>query len=126
MKPQCLELFIQDYIACALWSSTGEDDEPLDRRFANRNDDSEVFAPETLKAMREECRKFCEQNSEHIESVDYQLAGHDFWLTRNGHGAGFWDGDWPDPQADILTESSKQFGEVWLYVGDDGLIYQSK
>lgn len=23
-----------------------------------------------------------------------ERIGHDFWLTRNGHGAGFWDGDW--------------------------------
>jgi len=34
-------------------------------------------------------------------------AGHDFWLTRNGHGAGFWDGDWPET-GDALTEASKE------------------
>ena len=28
-----------------------------------------------------------------------EYAGHDFWLTRNGHGAGFWDGDWIAPVA---------------------------
>ena len=30
-------------------------------------------------------------------SIDQcERIGHDFWLTRNGHGAGFWDGDWDD------------------------------
>lgn len=50
-------------------------------------------------------------------------AGHDFWLTRNGHGAGFWDGDWPEPAATILSVASRACGEYELYVGDDGKIY---
>jgi hypothetical protein len=52
-------------------------------------------------------------------------AGHDFALTRNGHGAGFWDGDWPEPAATELTKLSKEYGEVDLYVGDDGLLWAS-
>lgn len=49
------------------------------------------------------------------------MAGHDFWLTRNGHGAGFWDGDWPN--GDTLTDKAKTYGEANLYVGDDGKLY---
>lgn len=49
---------------------------------------------------------------------------HDFWLTRNRHGAGFWDGDYEDTLGERLTEISETFGKVTLYVGDDGLIYQ--
>jgi hypothetical protein len=52
-----------------------------------------------------------------------EQAGYDFWLTRNGHGAGFWDGDWPEPAATYLTKESKKFGTANLYLGDDGLIY---
>lgn len=33
-------------------------------------------------------------------------AGHDFWLTSQGHGAGFWDGGWPK-YGDMLTKLSK-------------------
>ena len=50
-------------------------------------------------------------------------AGHDFWLTRNGHGAGFWDGDWREPYGIALDKLAKSFGEVSLYLGDDGRIY---
>ena len=28
--------------------------------------------------------------------AECERIGHDFWLTRNGHGAGFWDGGWND------------------------------
>lgn len=48
---------------------------------------------------------------------------HDFWLTRCGHGCGFWDGDYGHI-GDRLTEAAKKFGNVDLYVGDDGKIYQ--
>jgi hypothetical protein len=52
-----------------------------------------------------------------------EQAGHDFWLTRNGHGAGFWDGDWPEPHATALDCLSKRMGEIGAYLGDDGLVY---
>jgi hypothetical protein len=46
-------------------------------------------------------------------------AGHDFQLTRNGHGAGFWDGDWK--HGDELTALAKTFGtcSVQFNVDDD-------
>ena len=43
------------------------------------------------------------------ESSILAQAGHDFWLTRNGHGAGFWDGDWPK-YGKMFTEISELFG----------------
>lgn len=36
-------------------------------------------------------------------------AGVDYWLTRNSHGAGFWDGDWPTYGA-MFTKLSKSMG----------------
>ena len=44
--------------------------------------------------------------------VDDQ-AGHDLWLTRNGHGAGFWDRTadvYPPENAQALTEAAEHFG----------------
>lgn len=51
-------------------------------------------------------------------------AGHDFWLTRNGHGAGFWDRDLGSV-GDALTAAAHVWGPIDLYVGDDNLIYGS-
>lgn len=55
-------------------------------------------------------------------SVEDQMA-HDFILTRNHHGAGFWDGDWREPYGAALTQLAHRFGELNSYVGDDGLVY---
>lgn len=118
--------FFQAYIEAALWSSSDERDVPLQNNYGMKD-----IAPETLHKLRENCDNFFAQA--YVKILEHPTAqrwgdrwsqaGHDFWLTHNGHGAGFWDGDWPDPLGDELTELSKQFGEIWLYVGDDGMIY---
>ena len=55
-----------------------------------------------------------------------ELGGHDLWLTRNGHGAGFWDRDdcLPEEARDRLTAAAKKYGEVYLSA-NDGAIYQN-
>lgn len=105
------------YIECALWSSTDENDDPLDRNY-----DETSISSETAAWIVKDCISFYDAMEAHI-THRYTRAGHDFWLTRNGHGAGFWDGDWEEPAASILTQYSKAQGEVSLYVGDDGEIY---
>jgi hypothetical protein len=112
-----LDTFTQAYIEAALFTSTDDDGAPLDDRFG-----IDDIAPETLATMVADCDRF---TTDHFDDIadDYPRAGHDFWLTRNGHGAGFWDGDWPDEVGDRLTQASKAFGEYDLYVGDDGRIY---
>ena len=125
-----LNEFILGYVTCALWSSGGMDDdcEYLDEKY-----DSEDLAEETRKAMEADCEKFIAENEtalsdyeeiigSHPEYSESEKAGHDFWLTRNGHGTGFWDRGTGET-GDKLTEASKGFGEVNLYVGDDGKLY---
>jgi len=48
---------------------------------------------------------------------DWERAGSDFHLTRNGHGAGFWDGDWEHGKQ--LTDQSETWGALELSVYGD-------
>ncbi len=112
-----MDKFTRAYIEAALWSSNDDEGEPLDSNY-----DVGDLAPKTLARMVEDCEDFQAKNMDDI-AIDLSQAGHDFWLTRNGHGAGFWDGEWPEPEATRLTENSKSYGEYNLYVGNDGLIY---
>lgn len=132
-----LDRFIAAYVECALWSSIeGEDDTPMDQNY-----DADDIAESSLVSIRLDCAQFVREQGEVLDYVDehdpkdaYVQAGHDFWLTRNGHGAGFWDGDWsinlPATDAgfvaqagDVLTTAAKNFGACDLYVGDDGKVY---
>ena len=136
-----LDEMVDGYITCALWSSTdnSRDDggDPLDDNYGP--DDIEE---ESLARMREECRVFAEENEATLRAAfssdaprggfigvrrNWPQAGHDFWLTRNGHGCGFWETpDWPKHEGALLTEASKKAGVRHLNVGDDGRIYYEK
>jgi hypothetical protein len=124
-----MDEFTLAYLEAALWSSTDDNDDPLDRNYS-----VEDIAPESLAAIAADCAKWLADNAALLERADYgrrgseyghlACAGHDYWLTRNGHGAGFWDRDFTDPTVgDELSESARKAGEAYLYVGDDGLIY---
>ncbi len=116
-----MDSFTRSYIEAALWSSMDNADaqggEPLDANY-----DIDDLAPETLASITEDCVAFQRDNADYIGN-DGEQAGHDFWLTRNGHGAGFWDGDWEHEAGERLTAASHAFKESDLYVGDDGLLY---
>lgn len=123
-----LDNFTSAYLECALWSSTDNADntggQPLDRNYGVGD-----IAPETLARMVEDCARFQSENAADLRACgqDDEYSGHDFWLTRCGHGAGFWDRD-PSNESERkalerLSLASKEFGNVDLYVGDDGKIY---
>jgi len=120
--------FLSSYIETALWSSTDGAGVPLDNA---KYGDTEL-APETLARMTADCERFQAEYSKLTSSLDDSVLRsfppdshipHDFWLTRNHHGAGFWDGDYPEPIGKALTDLAHSFGEVDLYVGDDGKFY---
>ena len=127
------------YADAALWSSScngqakhadpsrcrGEDcDAPLFHLNYGRCD----FTANAIVTMGQEVGAFVngciDQRPDIFDGMDAEQIGHDFWLTRNGHGAGFWDrglgerGDW-------LTAQCKPYGEADVYVGDDGSVHYS-
>lgn len=126
MLTSTLDQFTRAYIECALWSSTDDDGEPLDATYT-----MEDISQEAMESIVADCQRFQEQNASDIQEGNLKYisarstvhAGHDFWLTRNRHGAGFWDGDWQEESGQRLTNAAHSFGECNLYVGDDGKLY---
>lgn len=112
-----LEEMLTGYIECALWSSMhGED------HFDELDYD---LSEPTREGMEEDCKRFLEKidhASLRFEEMNPEQIGHDFWLTRNGHGAGFWDRGLGG-LGEVLTRISESFGEVDLYLGDDESIW---
>ena len=117
-----MDPFVENYIIAALWSSTDDKDEPLDKNY--RPEDISCC---TLQQMKWDCEDFQHQCAKQLEIYEQETGsdgGFDFWLTRNGHGAGFWDRGLGEI-GDILTAVAHSFGSFDLYVGDDGHIYGS-
>lgn len=86
-------------------------------------DGSENFSDDFIARAISDCYDFQATNKDPLGDYAETSTGHDFWLTRNHHGAGFWDGDYPKLDGDALTVAAHKFPQIDLYLGDDGQIY---
>ena len=85
-------------------------------------DNADGFSAELIEQSERDCAKFQAENAGDLSGIGSEQAGHDFWLTRNGHGAGFWDRGL-GALGERLTAAAHAFGQVDLYTGDDNMIY---
>jgi len=111
MRDIVLSTVTEAYLECAAWAEgfAGED-----------------FTDDAYGQAADDCLDFIEYAKDtYGENVfdgwDDAQIGHDFWLTRNGHGAGFWDRGFA--RGDDLTEAAKTFGPVDVVMDDDGMLY---
>ncbi|WMC09546.1 hypothetical protein PU634_10500 [Oceanimonas pelagia] len=117
--------FYRGYLICATWA-TGS---------------THPFSGELLESLVEfepspafqqqawaDCKAFWQTHFARMQNLcikhytDWVQMGHDFWLTRNGHGSGFWDRGYGS-EGQLLTQAAEQYSEIHLYLGDDLLIY---
>lgn len=75
---------------------------------------------ESMKSIVNDCKAFQDANGKLLglaykfDGYSEAQAGHDFWLTRNGHGAGFWDRGL-GIVGTKLTDASRPYGSVDMY-----------
>jgi hypothetical protein len=124
-----LKVFYDAYLECIAWADCNEDQ---NEKFS----DSLGFSSELLLEAKNDCKAFLTAVSDRLHDGNLSQAGHDFWLTRNGHGTGFWDRigiyDTDDETEEdenmnffnsLCHWKTGQFKEKYVYVGDDNLIY---
>lgn len=113
-----LDNLVNSYLHTAIWV---EDDD------GNGYD----FTKKAKAIAKQDCQLFIDRVREEFTAdeanaiITYQgqdvttLAGHDFYLTRNGHGAGFFDKEVYNELAtngcDRLTEIASKFGSATCY-----------
>lgn len=124
-----IDVVLNGYLEAVLYTEIDEDEEYLDRNY-----DVSDFSRGAVTAARRDVEKFLKEVERAIPGFVESLPsssrgfessltaiGTDLLLTRNGHGAGFWDGDWGE-EGDILTEIAERMGEVYAYA-DNGAVY---
>lgn len=122
MSEEFFNSIVGGYLNCALWSSMDEDGEFLDFSY----DTWDIEPSERAKAQAD-CEDFVLQAKEvgidlSLIGMSPQGIGHDLWLTRNRHGAGFWDRGL-GLVGERLSDIARLMGTVDIYVGDDGRLY---
>jgi hypothetical protein len=106
MKTPAFAKFFEAFLKAALYSSTGVDDQPLDKKFKPEDIDKDSLEVLRAHALSFYSRMWYYVAHEVTLSDGYTKAGHDFWMTSQAHGCGFWDGDWP-VYGEQLTQLSK-------------------
>lgn len=113
--------FFNAYVDALLWSSSDIDED------GEGHEGLEGFelTPEANKKSLHDCLDFMEMYKDLIDDAcekhshyNWSQAGHDFALTRNHHGAGFWDRGIGEI-GDTLTEACQSLGSVTLFVNSD-------
>jgi hypothetical protein len=95
-----LKSFTQVFVESLLWSEVDYDtEESLDQGY-----DLLSCTPEVWSTATRDCQDFLNKFGSRIDSDKLRLAAYDFALTRNGHGVGFWDGDWDYMGEDFVKE----------------------
>lgn len=103
------------YITAAYFTDTGESEQP--------DADAELALSAQFRAA-ETCADFLAQCADFLPAYSgtWDSFGHDLWLTRNRHGAGFWDRGQGVIWA-ALSDIARYMGGQTLVQGDDGFIY---
>lgn len=103
--------FTQAYIMAALWTN---DEGAGSGQYEESGRIEELFPkihPACLERVIAECAAFQAANADMLARAGtVSQNGHDFWLTRCGHGAGFWDRGYADDVDKALTDASHKAG----------------
>jgi len=107
--------FIAAYLEAVDFTELGGDEQPpigaeIDQDF--------------LRESVIDCLAFYSRISCYLSDDNITQAGHDFWFTRNGHGAGFWDRPevYGDTYADKFSKIAESFGEAYAVYDEMGVI----
>lgn len=112
-----LEAFVAGYLECLLWSSMGTD------QFGDEVHLDDFFMTDACTAdCTLEATEFYTNNLKLLTTastvVPWENLGHDFALTRNHHGSGFWDRGLGD-LGDKLTDAAHAEGCTSLCLNSD-------
>lgn len=134
---------LRGYIECAIWTEEERlNDNNIDDEDVDDMDEIEKIIKMknnfNTKNIKEFINDFIDDNSkieayldikkfiqtagdvaiqEAIDENGLFQLGMEIWLTRNGHGAGFFDHNYENEE--VLTSSAKKLKSKDLYIGDD-------
>lgn len=109
-----IDVILHHYLIAALWTAE------LDGKF-----DVEQIKTISLNQAKKEVEVFVAVVEELLlkeESINNEQIGHDLWLSRNGHGTGFFDRDYKS--GDIFQAIARKMGERNVFVEDDGIFIE--
>lgn len=134
--PQCSASHLADsFIAVMLQDLEQTENE---QRFIDGKPEIEInredIDADALQQIVRDCQAFYIANENHVhasgacvrDGCDDQagFAGSDLYMTRAGHGVGFWDSTcWKPEHGQPMSDYVDGMGYFEPYIGDDGKVY---
>lgn len=138
--PDDVDDFTRGYFAAVEWLLPEQTDSEGNCIGPAPYDKMRGFNPKTRRSIIADCKDFRKTNADDLDLYmtytgrDMESAGHDFFLTRNRHGAGFWDrgpssrnlpkADYGNGEACLqrLTKSAHAYGGTHEYLNRSGYL----
>lgn len=123
-----LDPFTGGYIEAMYFTESCEGFDPEAEENEGQFHPEASLSKEAIDKCIEDCKDFTDSNImllyQALRDHNYrpEQAGHDFWLTRGGHGTGHWDRGLGSV-GEKLAENARAYGPIWPYQGDDGKVY---
>lgn len=114
-KKYNIDDILEAYLECALWTHYDEDE------IEDKNIDN--FDDKSIEISKRDIEWFLKASGKILDSTDEQMIGHDLWLSRNGHGSGFFDRDiYSKDDLEILEDLCQFLGNSNTYVLRNGKV----
>ena len=128
ISPRETSDFIEGYYEAALFATAAVSEDPAFDERTPYDLCCEVD-PESRDRIEASALDFLDSNRRAFYLAgelghSWERMGHDAFLTREGHGAGFWDGDYPKLLGDHLTaraQSDRTDAYCWIETDGDGV-----
>jgi hypothetical protein len=112
-----IDEILNSYLETALWAEESDENDLQDKTINDFNEESVANSKIEIYNF---IKKAQQEAPDELNTYDSNTLGHNLWLSRNGHGAGFF-----DDNNDKLQNLARSMKPVDIYLGDDGKIYIS-
>lgn len=142
-----INLIMDAYLEAALWTeeeqAKEQEDLDIDYKYNIEQDDDYEKGDGSLKDLIPrtdinihnidpdskidaylDIKKFLKLVGTAVEDIDESSIGHDLWLSRNGHGAGFFDHMYDPEIEEILMNSAKSLGSKYIFIQNGQIFFE--
>ncbi len=133
-----VKTILNSYLECALFTDSdelvkeyysntgnvyGDTTQDISELIGDVSFEIEDFSDDAKIRSYQDIKRFLSLAGDLVGSIDESDIGHDLWLSRNGHGSGFFDRDYISQDVlDELQEIASSLGSVSLYLDDENKI----
>ena len=106
---------LNSYLETAIWAEESDENDLQGKTIQDIDKNSKANSAIEIYQFLQKAQQ---EASDELNTYDEEAIGHNLWLSRNGHGAGFF-----DDNNDKLQNLARNMKPVDIYLGNDNKIY---